>query len=198
LDNLEDEEKEIGQEPGNKSTDDIQFDEAFDIDKLQVELQEKIDKGDVEEEEEDLEFEEKPETTSDSETIKTVANFEPQVDSDANAKKYVVYVSPDNVDFMESLSANERKIMINKILKEQNEQSIISKEAERRRKFISNLMIVTFTAIIGFPVMFFIVNKGLELTMTNYNTAKQNFTKLYKQKGKIKPVSSEAIQNFKY
>lgn len=196
MDNLEGEEKEIGQEPGNKSIDDIQFDEAFDIDKLQQELQEKIDKGDVEEE--TLPFEESLEPVLGSEITKNVAKSEPLTDNDADSKKYVVYVSPDNVDFMESLSANERKIMINKILKEQNEFAIIAKEAERRRKFISNLMIVTLTAIIGFPIMFFIVNKGLELTITNYNTAKQNFTRLYKQKGKIKPVDSNAIQNFKY
>jgi len=198
----EDEEKGFSLTNSDDSDmDDIQFEDIFDVDKLQAELQKKIDTGD---------FSEQNAMPGDSPMNESMLGFKAvdlpesfsQVDIpievDVNAKKYVIYINSDNINFMENLSTNERKTLINKILKEQNELSVKEKEIERRKKYTINLMIITITVIIAFPILFVLVNKGLEITMDNYKEAKGNFTKLYKQKGKIKPVGSESAENIKY
>lgn len=184
------------------SASDIQFDELTDLDAIQQQLKQKIEKEKyIEEHPEEANLEsEAPAQEKATEDINLTAAPPPPpvVEIDPNAKKYVIYIDSNNVDFMEGLSINERKSMINKILKEQNEAAIKTKELVRRKRFVTHIVIVVLTCIIGFPVMFAGVNKAMEIILTNYQTAKENFSKLYKEHGKIKPSDAEAEKNFKY
>lgn len=184
----ESDEKELEQTDSKSSdVDDIQFEETIDIDKLQAELQNKIDKGDAQEQSLQAEDSIKSELEFENTNFpETPLRKESTVEFDANDKKYVIYINSENIDYMENLSTNERKILINKILKEQNELTIKQKEAERIKRFTINMVIITLTIIIAFPILFMVVNKGLDITMDNYRQARDNFTKLYKQKGKIR------------
>lgn len=180
---------------------DIQFEEIADLDAIQQQLKQKIEKEKYIEEHPGEEPPE-PETPKD-ENVTADINFSASappapIEVDPNAKKYVIYIDSTNVDFMEGLSISERKSMINIILKEQNEASIKAKEIERRKRFVSHIIIVVLTFIIGFPILFAGVNKAMEIIITNYQTAKENFSKLYKEHGKIRPSDAEAEKNFKY
>lgn len=121
--------------------------------------------------------------------LKAVSAFNKE--SDQNSKKYVIYVDANNIDFMENLSQNERRDLINKILREQDEISIKKKELARKRRFFVHTLLATVVFIVAFPLMFMLVNKALEATIQNFQTAKENFAKLYKEQGKIKQESVE-------
>lgn len=116
--------------------------------------------------------------------LKAVSAFTKETDQ--NSKKYVIYVDANNIDFMENLSQNERRELINKILREQDEISIKKKELAQKRRFFVHALLATVVFIVAFPLMFMLVNKALEATIKNFETAKENFARLYKEQGKIK------------
>lgn len=197
-------EKEITQQDSvNKDIEDIQFEEIVDMDEVQKKLQDKIYETEPANLTERLESENNSEQSSTTEgknkPEQNPANIVPlKISADTNAKKYVIYVEPDNIDFMENLSVNERKAIINNILKEQNAISIKTKELNERKRFLSHAILASITFIIAFPIMFVGVNKALMATINNYELAKENFRKLYKEQGKIKMQMPERVQNIKY
>jgi hypothetical protein len=166
-----------------EGTEDILFEEVLDIDAIQQKLLERI-------------YEDDPSVES-SQDVDTVIDKEVSIIEEKRAKlpvkynsitskKYVIYVDSENIDFMENLTIEERKEVINKILKEQNVVSVKTKEFNHRAKIIKHALIAVFTFIIGFPVMFIVVNKSIESSFNNVQEAKQNVARLYKQNGKIK------------
>ncbi len=110
-----------------------------------------------------------------------------------NSKKYVIYIDSENVDFIESLSINERKTIINDILKEQDIVIKKQRQNEARNRYIKHLTVASFTFIICFPLLFILVNKSLEVSINNYQTSRENFVKLYKEQGKIKPSEKNIL-----
>lgn len=180
---------------------DIEFDEKIDIDEIQRalkrQLNEEIDEDDFIDEKtpEELILEENLKDSENTEvnnlviesTSSALPVIKPEIDS--KSKKYVIYIDPENVEFMENLSINERKIIINKILREQDEfiqQQIIK---EDRRRYFLHAMTVLFTILIGFPLTFFLVNLSMNTTIENYQQAQKNFSTLYREQGKIKQIN---------
>lgn len=194
LDNLSEEaiENELeNKNPPSVSAEDgdIHFEEIVEVDEIQKMLKMKLENDDS-----DIEF--TPEikqlpretikamTSENGDNAKDVVPIVPDIN--LNAKKYVIYVDSDNVQFVEGLNPDERRNIINKILREENESVKKAKLKTQRKNYFKQALVVTFTFIIGFPIMFLCVNKSLEASMNNYQQAKQNFEKLYKQQGKIK------------
>lgn len=199
--------------------DDIQFEEMFDADKIQNELKASLglevtsdditvefvetkDAGDLAvsaSEVEPSEGSQGADSSSDSEVPFDASILENEIKKvmdapvkfDPNSKKYVVYVDSDNIEFMESLSIKDRREIINKILKDQNDFIIKRKILEERTKFLKHALLATITFIVGFPVLFFCVNRAMEITIDNYNTAKQNFSQLYRSSGKIRATNPQ-------
>lgn len=121
------------------------------------------------------------------------SEIQPITEPDKNAKKYVIYIDSENIEFIENLSINDRREIINKILKEQDEIIKTRKKAEERVRFTKHAILAGLTFIICFPILFFLVNKSLEVTITNYQRSRENFVKLYKEQGKIKPSEKNVI-----
>lgn len=195
--NFNEMEKEIkalasGDANKNLDNDDIQFEETLNIEELQKKLFEKIEneqKGITSPEDEEDEpvnplelFEE------DKKEIVPTAQ-KPKINK--NAKKYVIYVDSENIEFMDGLSQNARKDLINKILSEQNENVLKARRFQERKQYVTHVLLACITFVIFFPILFMIVNKSTEATIQNYNEARQNFGKLYKKQGKIKPKGAE-------
>ena len=187
--------QESEQGASDDDTEDILFEEVLDLDSIQQKLLDRIYEDDDE-----------IQASQDVDSIidKKAAILEekraklPVKVNNLTAKKYVIYVDSGNIDFMENLSVNERKEIINKILQEQNTLSIKTKELNEKRKYLQHAIVACFTFIICFPIMFIIVNKSIEASMTNYQQAKQNVMKLYKKQGKIQMNDPEAVKNIKY
>ena len=105
-------------------------------------------------------------------------------------KKYIIYVDADNVKFMEQLTIRERNILINRFLREQDENIKKRREVKELSKFTNQVIVMVFTVIIALPLFFVFLNKSIEVTILNYQQAQQNFVKLYKEQGKIKNYKS--------
>jgi len=195
--NEEDEDKKIDEQNSkDQGIEDIQFEETINIEDLQKQLLKKIDQSNLGiETPEEEEIEEQASLPSEDE--KPVQS-EPKISADSNAKKYVIYINPDNVDYMESLSISERRELINKILKEQNTISIKKKELDEKKRYITNVILACLTFIICFPILFILVNKSTEISIINYNQAKENFSKLYKEKSRINKPISDSTRNGEY
>lgn len=169
--------------------DDIEFDDNVNIEALTQQLQQHVDVGaaaNMSNEDFNKEPDSPPQPQGNapsdaaSQHITKVEKF-PKL----NCKKYVIYISPDNVDFVDNLSIDERTEFINKIIEEKQSSDKKSQILKKQQTYYKHLMIVCLTAIISFPLLFFAVNKSLQLTISNYQQSQQNFQKLYKEKGKI-------------
>ena len=101
-------------------------------------------------------------------------------------KKFVIYIEPENLDFIESLSIKDRKKVINRVLHYEDENVRLKKERRERAKFTKQVIIMVITVVVSLPFFFMLLNKSIELTILNYQQAQQNFVKLYKEQGKIK------------
>ena len=57
-------------------------------------------------------------------------------------------------------------------------------------KFTKHTFVAIMTILISLPIMFFVVNKSIELTVKNYKDVQYNFEKLYESRGKtdIEPI----------
>ncbi|HNW25662.1 MAG TPA: hypothetical protein PLG15_01985 [Candidatus Gastranaerophilaceae bacterium] len=215
------EEKELGVKTESVLTqegNDIEFEDTIDIDKIQQSLQKHLEEDKKNEEveqdiiqEQEFADEEIQQTTekaepeipaeivslqSEQELPKLLQNATPEIDP--NAKKYVIYIDPENIPFMENLSVSERKDIINTILKEQEETVRKQKAINQRKVFMRHIIFASIVFIFGFPILFFVVNKSMEAVMSNYQQAEKNFSTLYKQKGKVQPFSPKAAEKFKY
>lgn len=121
----------------------------------------------------------------DTEYIQTLDYLE----GDKRYKKFVIYIDEQNVEFISSLSIQERKDVINSILREQDDIRIQRREEERRKKLITHLLIGIITFIVFIPFLYLLVNQCLEATISNYQRSQNNFEVLYKERGKIKSTS---------
>lgn len=210
LDNFFQEENEnsIGQNFMPPEGEDIEFDENIDIDAIQKILRQHMDENasaTAEKPEVETEDEEEDEAFSPEEAVETlpeVVNFQPpqdeSTDIDPKAKKYVIYINPENIEFIEKLSIAERKLIINKLLREQDELIAKQKREEEIKRYLRHSIVAALTVIIGLPILFILVNRSLEVTIANYKRAQQNFSTLYREQGKIKHVTPSSSENFKY
>lgn len=178
----------------NKGVEDIEFEEVFDLDTIQRKLQASLSG----EEPEDISSLEDENALMISESKKSTVSAQQAKAVDPNSKKFVIYIDPENIKYMENLSNAEKKEVINKILREQNKLTKEERERRAKTKYFKHAVLACCTFIVFFPLMFILVNKSLESSITNYQKTKGTFTRLYKQQGKIKMKDSSADPTIKY
>ncbi len=108
------------------------------------------------------------------------------LDENVKYSKYVIYIDPENTDFIESLTVKERKNLINKILREQDDIAITKKRFNMFQAVIKHSIIAIITISISVPVIYYIINASLEASINNYRNSQSIFKTLYREKGKIK------------
>ncbi len=113
------------------------------------------------------------------------------LEGDKRYKKFVIYIDEENVDYITSLSIQERKDIINSILREQDDERISKREDARRKKLITHLLIGIITFVVCIPLLYTLVNKCMEATIANYKRSQYNFEILYKERGKIKSTQTQ-------
>ena len=121
-----------------------------------------------------------------------IKNYNDSLDLlDGNIKysKYVMYIDPQNVDFIESLTVKERKNLINKILKEQNDIAITTQRFRMVQPVIKHAVVAILTIAISIPIIYITINASLEASINNYRRSQSIFQTLYKQGGKIKAIN---------
>ena len=108
------------------------------------------------------------------------------LDDNVKYSKYVIYIDPENTEFIESLTVKERKNLINKILKEQDNIVVTQKKLNTMQTYIKHAIVAILTIAIATPVIYFTINASLEATVDNHRRSQSIFKTLYKEKGKIK------------
>lgn len=108
------------------------------------------------------------------------------LDNNVKYSKYVIYIDPENTDFIDSLTVKERKNLINKILKEQDDIVVAQRRLKATHIIIKHAVIAILTLAISIPVIYFTINTALEASINNYRRSQSIFQTLYKEHGKIK------------
>ena len=110
------------------------------------------------------------------------------LDNNTKYSKYVIYIDPENKDFIESLTVKERKNLINRILKEQDDIAITKKRLNLLHTLIKHSIVAIITVAIAIPIIYTTINASLEASINNYRRSQGLFQTLYRQKGKIKNI----------
>ena len=107
------------------------------------------------------------------------------LDGNVKYSKYVIYIDPQNVDFIEGLTVKERKNLINKMLREQDDILITKKRFGKIQSIITHAIIAIITITVSIPIIYYTINASLEASIENHRRAQTNFQTLYKDNGKI-------------
>lgn len=107
------------------------------------------------------------------------------LDENIKYSKYVIYIDPENTEFIESLTVKERKNLINRILREQDDIAITKRRLNLVQTIIKHTIIAIITAAISIPVIYYTINASLEASIDNYRRSQSIFKTLYREKGKI-------------
>ncbi len=107
------------------------------------------------------------------------------LDNNIKYSKYVIYIDPENVPFIDSLTVKERKNLINRLLREQDDIAITKQRFRIINAVISHIIVALLTIAISIPVIYFTINTSLEATVNNYRRSQTIFQTLYKENGKI-------------
>lgn len=113
------------------------------------------------------------------------------IDDNTKYSKYVIYISPENKEFIESLTVKERKNLINRIIREQDDIAITKKRLGIIQTFIKHTIIAIITIAISIPVIYHTINASLEASINNYRRSQTIFKTLYKEKGKIQKMKNK-------
>lgn len=107
------------------------------------------------------------------------------LDGNVKYSKYVIYIDPQNVAFIDSLTVKERKNLINRLLREQDDIAITKQRFRIINTVIKHAIIAVLTITISIPVIYWTINASLEATINNYRRSQTLFQTLYKENGKI-------------
>lgn len=107
------------------------------------------------------------------------------LDKNVKYSKYVIYIDPQNVDYIEGLTVKERKNLINGILRQQDDIAITKLRFKVIQTIIRHALITLLTIAIAIPVVYSVINASLEATINNHRSAQTNWQALYKEHGKI-------------
>lgn len=108
------------------------------------------------------------------------------LDNNTKYSKYVIYIDPENKEFIDSLTVKERKNLINRIIREQDDIAITKRKLNKTQTVITHAIVALLTVIIAIPVIYWAINASLEATINNYRSSQSMFQTLYKEHGKIK------------
>lgn len=108
------------------------------------------------------------------------------LDNNVKYSKYVIYIDPENTNFIDSLTVKERKNLINRILREQDDIAITKRRLGMVQAIIKHSIIAIITLAITIPIVYYTINASLEATINNYRNSQTIFKTLYKEHGKIR------------
>ncbi|MCQ2754081.1 MAG: hypothetical protein MJ231_03435 [bacterium] len=107
------------------------------------------------------------------------------LDDNTKYSKYVVYINPENREFIDSLTVKERKNLINNIIHEQDNIVVTKHRLNNLQTIIRHVIVAIITITIAIPITYFIINMSLEASIDNYRRSQGMFQTLYREHGKI-------------
>ena len=99
-------------------------------------------------------------------------------DNNTKYSKYVIYIDPENKEFIDSLTVKERKNLINRIIREQDDIAVTKKRLSKTQTILTHAIIAIITVTIAIPAIYWIINASLEATINNYRSSQSMFQTL--------------------
>lgn len=96
-------------------------------------------------------------------------------------KKFVVVIYPENVDFMEQLSYEEKNDLINELIIEYRTEEKLSKKSYFELEKLRNNMKKTVLIIVAIPLIIALLSVSLYLTKNSYVNMQRNFESLFEK-----------------
>ncbi len=100
------------------------------------------------------------------------------------AKKFVVMVNADNVEFFDKIPMEERTQLFNNLLSDYKHGLENTQKKKHLIKFSKHMFVGIMTVLLSLPIMFVVVNKSIELTIQNYKDVQNSFEKLYESRNR--------------
>jgi len=116
------------------------------------------------------------------------------LDGNVKYSKYVIYIDPENTEFIDSLTVKERKNLINRILREQDDIAITKRRLSLVQAIIKHSIIAIITIAISIPVIYHLINASLEASINNHRRAHGMFKTLLNEQGKLKKTPSSHLK----
>ena len=111
--------------------------------------------------------------------LKDQENFN-TVDSETQrAKKFVFQVYSDNIDFVETLSYQEKNDLVNKLLNDYQVSSVINHKFNKSVNLAKKSVIIFLAIVLGIPLILYLASISLNLTKSSYVDMQTNFEKLF-------------------
>ena len=110
------------------------------------------------------------------------------LDENVKYSKYVIYIDPENKNFIDNLTVKERKNLINRIIREQDAIDITKRRFGKIQTIIKHTIVAILTVLMAVPCFYWAVNATLETTINNYRQSQSAFEVLYREKGKLKKI----------
>jgi len=111
-----------------------------------------------------------------------INNLEDYSDADSEtqkSKKFVFQVYPDNIEFIETLSYQEKNDLVNQLFDDYRISSIINKKFNRSISIAKKSVIIFFACVIGIPLILYLTSVSLDFTKYSYSEMQKNFEKLF-------------------
>lgn len=108
------------------------------------------------------------------------------LDGNVKYSKYVIYVDPENTEFIDSLTVKERKNLINRILREQDDIAITKRRLNLVQTIIKHSVVAIITIAVSIPIVYHVINASLEASINNHRRTESMFKTLLNEQGKLK------------
>lgn len=112
-------------------------------------------------------------------------------------KKYVLKINKKYQNIIDKMTNEEREQYFNAMLEFYIENQPKHQLKLRIKESVINILTVVLTCVIGIPMIFFVSNKAIETTISNYKQTQTNFINLYRDKGGIKKKDLTKLRNLK-
>jgi len=95
------------------------------------------------------------------------------------AKKFVFQVYSDNIDFVESLSYQEKNDLVNQLLNDYQVSSVINHKFNKSVNLAKKSVIIFLAVVLGIPLILYLASISLHFTKSSYSEMQTNFEKLF-------------------
>ena len=116
------------------------------------------------------------------------------LDGNIKYSKYVIYIDPENTEFIDSLTVKERKNLINRLLREQDDIAITKRRLSLVQTVIKHTIVAIITIAISIPVVYYLINASLEASINNHRRSQSMFKTLLNEQGKLKKTPSSHLK----
>ena len=101
-------------------------------------------------------------------------------ENEEKPKKFVFQIYPENIDYVDSLSYEEKHDLINQLLTNYREGFYTEDNSETKTQKLTKTLTVIIILLIAIPVLLFFLNISLDMTKNNYRIFQGNFEKLFR------------------